>query len=99
MKADKPKMRHFQRIEVESIYYLQTFEKKTLMVSPSGQRRIIGMPLSRFEKMIESNNQFIRISKRNIVNRIFIKNIGDGYVIMSNGLTLPKTMNFTSNDE
>ena len=83
-------MKFFQRITIENICYLQTFRKKTLMVSFTGQRSIIGVPLPIFEKKIEPSEIFVRINKRYIINRNFIKNVDDRSITMTNGIIFSK---------
>lgn len=90
-------MKFFQKIIVEDIYYLKTFEKKTLMVSTTGQQSILGMSLSQFEKKTETNNQFIRINRHYIINRSFIKIIDSNKIIMQNGMILLNTCGLVLN--
>lgn len=89
-------MKFFQKIIVEDIYYLKAFEKKTLMVSTNGQKSILGMSLSWFEKVTETNNQFVRINRQYIINRNFIERIDANKIIMQNGMTLLNTSGLTS---
>lgn len=85
------KMIYFQRVILEEIYYLKTFEKKTLMVSTTGQQGFIGMSLSHFEKKNEASKLFVRVNKQYIVNRNFIETIDANKIVMQNGMTFLNT--------
>lgn len=84
-------MKHFQRVILDNIYYLQASDRETLMVSTSGEVDIYKLPLSHFEKIIETNHLFIKIHRKYIVNRSLIKKIESKAVIMQDGRIFPKS--------
>lgn len=89
-------MKFFQKIIVEDIYYLKAFERKTIMVSTNGQQSVLGMSLSWFEKVTETNKQFVRINRQYIVNRNFIERIDSKKIILQNGMILLNTSGLNS---
>lgn len=84
-------MKYFQRVVLDNIYYLQAFDKQTLMVLTSGEEDTYRLPLSHFEKIIETNRLFVKIHRKYIVNRNFIKKIESKSVIMQDGRVFPKS--------
>lgn len=92
-------MKFFQKIIIEDIYYLKAFERKTIMVSTNGQQSVLGMSLSWFEKVTETNNQFVRINRQYIINRNFIEKIDSKKVILQNGMTLLNTNGLDSKSQ
>jgi DNA-binding LytR/AlgR family response regulator len=56
--------------------------------SMSSSKKVLSKTLSEVEEKVNSDN-FVRVSRKHLVNRKFIVEIGKGYVVLSDKTVLP----------
>lgn len=74
---------HFNVIDAEDIIYLESYDRKTSIVTKDKKIRIKGR--LDIEEQKFSDYQFARISRWNVINMRYVHNLEDDAVYMTNG--------------
>ncbi|MDZ7897235.1 MAG: LytTR family DNA-binding domain-containing protein [Arcicella sp.] len=82
------KLARNMKLCVNEVLYCEGEANYTHIHLISGKPRMLARTLLIVENRIASES-FIRISRKHLVNRKFITEVGTDYVVMSNQMTLP----------